>query len=228
MWWRHHHTKDGIINEMIIAVDGSAASGKGTLSKRLATHFNLAHLDTGSLYRALALQLLNDGQNTGNIDKNQAIKASSRLDFSLCKSPKIRTDRVASAASKVAAFKEVRANLLKLQRNFVNHPPYGNGAILDGRDIGSVVIPKTPIKFFIDAKLEVRAERRLKELLHVGQSAMFRSVLDELRERDQRDRNRDVAPLRAADGAKIIDTSIMDADQVFAVALGHVSKVTDI
>ncbi len=213
---------------MIIAVDGSAASGKGTLSKRLATHFNLAHLDTGSLYRALALQLLNDGQNTDNINKKQAIMASNKLDLSLCNSPKIRTDRVASAASKLAALTEVRANLIQLQRNFANYPPYGNGAVLDGRDIGSVVMPKTPIKFFIDAKLEVRAERRYKELLHVGQSAMFRCVLDEMRERDQRDRNRDVAPLRAANDAKTIDTSIMDADQVFAVALGHVKQITNI
>ena len=215
-----------MIRTMIIAVDGSAASGKGTLSKRLADHFDLAHLDTGSLYRALALQLLNTSTNADDIDENQAIRESLRLDLGLCSAPEIRTDRVASTASKVAALPEVRTNLLALQRSFANDPPHGNGAVLDGRDIGSVVLPETPIKLFIDAKLEVRAERRFKELLHAGQSAMFLNVLDDMRERDQRDRNRSVAPLKAADGAKTIDTSAMDADQVFAVALAHVKHIT--
>ena len=214
-----------MIGAMIIAVDGSAASGKGTLSRRLADHFNLAHLDTGSLFRALALQLLNTGTEIGIIDENQVIEESSRLDFGLCSVPEIRTDRVASLASKVAILPEVRANLLTLQRNFANDPPHGNGAVLDGRDIGSVVVPETPIKLFINAKLEVRAERRFKELLHAGQSVMFRDVMAEMRERDQRDRNRSVGPLRAADGAKTIDTSTMDADKVFAVALDHVKHI---
>ena len=214
-----------MIGAMIIAVDGSAASGKGTLSKRLADHFNLAHLDTGSLFRALALQLLNAGTEIDIIDENQAIEESTRLDLGLCSAPETRTDRVASLASKVAILPEVRANLLTLQRNFANDPPHGNGAVLDGRDIGSVVVPETPIKLFIDAKLEVRAERRFKELLHAGQSVMFRDVLGDMRERDQRDRNRSVAPLRAADGAKTIDTSTMDADKVFAVALDHVKHI---
>ena len=214
-----------MIGAMIIAVDGSAASGKGTLSKRLADHFNLAHLDTGSLFRALALQLLNAGTEIDIIDENQVIKESSRLDLGLCSVSEIRTDRVASLASKVAILPEVRANLLTLQRNFANDPPHGNGAVLDGRDIGSVVVPETPIKLFINAKLEVRAERRFKELLHAGQSVMFRDVLAAMRKRDQRDRNRSVAPLRAADGAKTIDTSTMDADKVFAVALDHVKHI---
>ena len=214
-----------MIGAMIIAVDGSAASGKGTLSKRLADHFNLAHLDTGSLFRALALQLLIAGAEIDIIDENQLIEESSRLDLSLCSVPEIRTDRVASLASKVAILPEVRANLLTLQRNFANDPPHGNGAVLDGRDIGSVVVPETPIKLFIDAKLEVRAERRFKELLHAGQSVTFCDVLADMRERDQRDRNRSVAPLRAADGAKTIDTSTMDADKVFAVALDHVEHI---
>ena len=214
-----------MIGAMIIAVDGSAASGKGTLSKRLADHFNLAHLDTGSLFRALALQLLIAGAEIDIIDENQLIEESSRLDLSLCSVPEIRTDRVASLASKVAILPEVRANLLTLQRNFANDPPHGNGAVLDGRDIGSVVVPETPIKLFIDARLEVRAERRFKELLHAGQSVTFCDVLADMRERDQRDRNRSVAPLRAADGAKTIDTSTMDADKVFAVALDHVEHI---
>ena len=214
-----------MIGAMIIAVDGSAASGKGTLSKRLADHFNLAHLDTGSLFRALALQLLNAGTEIDIMNENQAIEESVSLDLDLCSAPEIRTDMVASLASKVAILPEVRANLLTLQRNFANDPPHGNGAVLDGRDIGSVVVPETPIKLFIDAKLEVRAERRFKELLHAGQSVTFCDVLADMRERDQRDRNRSVAPLRAAEGAKTIDTSTMNADKVFAVALDHVKHI---
>ncbi len=211
---------------MIIAVDGSAASGKGTLAKRLARHFDLAHLDTGSLYRSLGLQLLKQGANPENIDEIQAISESQHLDFRLCDDPQIRTDEIASIASIIAPITAVRANLLKLQRDFAASPPHGKGAVLDGRDIGSVVLPDAPIKLFIDADLEVRADRRIKELLRAGQSAMFRDVLEDMRVRDQRDRERDVAPLRAVSDAKIIDTSDMDADQVFAAALDHITTVT--
>ena len=211
---------------MIIAVDGSAASGKGTLAKRLARHFDLAHLDTGSLYRALGLQLLKQGAKPENIDEIQAISESQHLDLRLCDDPQIRTDEIASIASIIAPITAVRANLLKLQRDFAASPPHGKGAVLDGRDIGSVILPDAPIKLFIDADLEVRADRRIKELLRAGQSAMFRDVLEDMRVRDQRDRERDVAPLRAVSDAKIIDTSDMDADQVFAAALDHITTVT--
>jgi cytidylate kinase len=211
---------------MIIAVDGSAASGKGTLAKRLARHFDLAHLDTGSLYRALGLQLVKQGANPENINEIQAISESQHLDLRLCDDPQIRTDEIASIASIIAPITAVRANLLKLQRDFAASPPHGQGAVLDGRDIGSVVLPDAPIKLFIDADLEVRADRRIKELLRAGQSAMFRDVLEDMRVRDQRDRERDVAPLRAVSDAKIIDTSDMDADQVFAAALDHITTVT--
>ena len=211
---------------MIIAVDGSAASGKGTLAKRLARHFDLAHLDTGSLYRALGLQLVKQGANPENIDEFQTISESQHLDLRLCDDPQIRTDEIASIASIIAPITAVRANLLKLQRDFAASPPHGQGAVLDGRDIGSVVLPDAPIKLFIDADLEVRADRRIKELLRAGQSAMFRDVLEDMRVRDQRDRERDVAPLRAVSDAKIIDTSDMDADQVFAAALDHITTVT--
>jgi cytidylate kinase len=211
---------------MIIAVDGSAASGKGTLAKRLARHFDLAHLDTGSLYRALGLQLLRQGASPENIDEVQAISESQRLDLRLCDDPQIRTDEIASIASIIAPITAVRANLLKLQRDFAARPPHGKGAVLDGRDIGSVVLPDAPIKLFIDADLEVRADRRIKELLRAGQSAMFRDVLEDMRVRDQRDRERDVAPLRAVSDARIIDTSDMDADQVFAAALDHIATIT--
>ena len=211
---------------MIIAVDGSAASGKGTLAKRLAQHFDLAHLDTGSLYRALALQALNHGVDPDKIDENQIIALSQRLDLTLCDAPEIRTDKVAAMASQVAALGAVRANFLALQRDFATTPPNGKGAVLDGRDIGSVVLPDAPVKLFIDADLEVRADRRTKELLHNGQSVMFRNVLEDMRMRDQRDRNRQIAPLVAAADAKTIDTSALDADQVFATALNYVGQMT--
>ena len=211
---------------MIIALDGSAASGKGTLAKRLAAHFDLAHLDTGSLYRSLALQLLDQGINLDNIDINQSIKESQTFDAALGSDPRIRRDSVAMMASKIAVIPEVRANLLAFQRNFAKTPPSGTGAVLDGRDIGSVVLPDAPIKFFVDADIDIRAHRRTKELQAAGQSAMFRDVLEEMKARDDRDRNRDTAPLKAATDAKIIDTSFMDADQVMAEAVAYVAEMT--
>ena len=207
---------------MIIAIDGSAASGKGTLAKRLAKHFSLSHLDTGALYRAVGLQLLNTGQDPKNIDENQFVKLCVELDITLTKSPLIRTERVAEMASLVAAVPAVRAALLDLQRQFAAAPPDPNGAILDGRDIGTVVLPDADIKFFIDANIHTRAERRTKELLQAGQSVMFRDVLSDMQERDSRDRNRSAAPLRRADDAIVIDTSKMDADDVMTLALSYI------
>ena len=208
---------------MIIAIDGSASSGKGTLAKRLAKHFGLSHLDTGALYRAVGLQLLNAGYDPKNIDENQFIKLCVELDFTLTTSPLIRTERVAEMASLVAASPVVRAALLDLQRQFAAAPPERNGAILDGRDIGTVVLPDADIKFFIDADINTRAERRTKELLQAGQSVMFRDVLLDMQERDRRDRCRSESPLRPADDAIVIDTSTMDADEVMALALSHIN-----
>ena len=207
---------------MIIAVDGSAASGKGTLAKRLAARFNLAHLDTGSLYRALGLALLQTGQTTETIDEKTASDAVSGLDLALADSPEIRTDKVAGMASVIAAMPAVRAGLVTLQRGFATHPPHGDGAVLDGRDIGSVILPDADFKFFIDAGLEVRAERRTKELQGAGQSVMFRDVLEDMRDRDRRDRERQTAPLTAAEDALIIDSSELDADGVFDRAIDHI------
>ena len=208
---------------MIIAIDGSAASGKGTLAKRLAKHFGLSHLDTGALYRAVSLQLLNDGWDSKNIDENQFVKLCAEFDITLTTSPLIRSERVAEMASFVAAVPVVRAALLNLQRQFAAAPPEPNGAILDGRDIGTVVLPDADIKFFIDANIHIRAKRRTKELLQAGQSVMFRDVLSDMQERDKRDRSRSAAPLRLADDAIVIDTSSMDADDVMALALSHIN-----
>jgi cytidylate kinase len=208
---------------MIIAIDGSAASGKGTLAKRLAKHFGLSHLDTGALYRAVGLQLLNGGKNPENIDHNQCVKSCFGLDITLTTSPLIRSEKVAEMASVVAAIPAVRAALLDLQRQFAAAPPDPNGAVLDGRDIGTMVLPNADIKFFIDADIHTRADRRTKELLQSGQSVMFRDVLIDMQERDTRDRSRSASPLRPADDAIIIDTSEMDAESVMAFALSHIT-----
>ena len=145
---------------MIIAVDGSAASGKGTLAKRLARHFDLAHLDTGGLYRALALHLMRSGITAETAEEHSAAAQIAALDLELINSPAIRDDSVAGMASVIAAMPAVRAGFLVLQRDFASHPPTGRGAVLDGRDIGSVVLPDAPVKFFVDADIEIRAERR--------------------------------------------------------------------
>ena len=208
---------------MIIAIDGSAASGKGTLAKRLARHFCLSYLDTGALYRVAGLKLLNAGQDPKNIDEYQCVKSCNELDITLTTSPLIRSEKVAEMASVVAAMPTVRAALLDLQRQFAATPPDPKGAILDGRDIGTVVLPHADFKFFIDADINTRAERRTKELLQTGQSVMFRDVLTDMQERDSRDRSRSAAPLRPADDAISIDTSGMDANDVLALALSHIT-----
>jgi cytidylate kinase len=210
---------------VIIAIDGSAASGKGTLAKGVAAEFGYDYLDTGALYRAVALSLLKAGVNSSNIDEKQAVNAASTLDLSLTQTTEIRTDEVAALASVVAAIGAVRAELLTLQRSFAATPPSGKGAVLDGRDIGTIVLPDADIKFFIDADLDIRAERRTKELLQAGQSVMFRDVLADMKARDDRDRTRSVAPLKAADDAITIDTSKTDAAAVLALVLSHVDRV---
>ena len=210
---------------MIIAIDGSAASGKGTLAKRVAAEFGYDYLDTGALYRAVALSLLKAGVNSSNIDEKQAVNTALTLDLSLTQTTEIRTDEVAALASVVAAIGAVRAELLALQRSFAAAPPSGKGAVLDGRDIGTIVLPNADMKFFIDADLDIRAERRIKELLQAGQSVMFRDVLADMKARDDRDRTRSVAPLKAADDAITIDTSKTDAAAVLGLALSHIDRV---
>jgi cytidylate kinase len=209
---------------MIIAIDGSAASGKGTLAKQLAEHLGYDYLDTGTLYRAVALSLLNDGIDEKNISESQAVKCASTLCLTLTNNPIIRSDAVANLASKVAVLESVRTKLLKLQRDFAEAPPSGKGAVLDGRDIGTIVLPNANLKFFVDADINIRAHRRTKELRQSGQSAMFRDVLADLKTRDERDRTRVASPMRAADDAITIDTSKLDASSVLALALAHISS----
>jgi len=212
---------------MIIAVDGSAASGKGTLAKRLAAHYDLAHLDTGALYRCLALHLITEGRTATNVTESEAAGAVGNIDLLMAGSAAIRTDAVAGMASVVAAMPAVRQNFVSLQRQFATQTPNRRGAVLDGRDIGSVILPDADFKFFIDADLEERARRRTKELQESGQSAMFRDVFEDMQDRDWRDRERSTAPLKAAEDALVIDTTQLDADSVFAMAASHIDGNTN-
>ena len=203
---------------MIIAIDGPAAAGKGTLARRLAQHLSLALLDTGLLYRAVALKVLH--QEDDPTDVAAAAAAARGLGPDDLEGPDLRDEAVAGAASKGAAIPAVRAALLDFQRNFANHPPAGaKGAVLDGRDIGTVVCPGADAKLFLTANLEVRAQRRLKELRDRGLEAIPSRVLHDMKERDARDAGRDVAPLEPAVDAFVCDTSDRDADEVFAAAL---------
>jgi cytidylate kinase len=202
---------------MIIAIDGPAASGKGTVARRLARHFGLAYLDTGALYRAVALSVLRAGADPS--DPETAADHARNLDPALTEDPDIRTAASGAAASKVAAVPAVRVALLAFQRGFADHPPDGRaGAVLDGRDIGTVVCPDADRKIFVIADVEIRAERRFKELLGRGEAAIYARVLEDLRERDARDGSRADAPMRQAEDAMLLDTSHLDPDQAFEAA----------
>ena len=208
---------------MIVAVDGPAASGKGTLARRLAAHLGYAHLDTGKLYRAVGHAGLAAGQDPE--DAAAATRAAKSLRIESLGDPALLGDAAAAAASKVAAIPCVRAALLRFQQDFAQNPPDGAaGAVLDGRDIGTVVCPGAEATLFVTAEVAVRAERRHKELIGRGQPSIYAQVLQDLKERDARDSNRAVAPLRPARDAKILDTSALDPDAVFAAALAYIEK----
>jgi CMP/dCMP kinase len=206
------------LEPFVVAIDGPAASGKGTLARRLAERFGFAHLDTGILYRATALGVL-DAQGDP-ADPATAEAAARRLDLSSLADARLRGQAVAAAASTVAAHPTVRRLLLAFQRDFAVNPPApapglaAKGAVLDGRDIGSVVCPRADLKLFLTADLHARADRRAKELRGRGAPAIYESVLQDLMERDARDSERRAAPLVAAPDAKIIDTTTLDADAV--------------
>jgi CMP/dCMP kinase len=210
---------------MIIAVDGPAAAGKGTLARRLALVLNLAYLDTGTLYRAVGLSVLRAGGDPA--DEATAVEAAENLDRGILEDPELRGDAAANAASKVAAIPAVRKELLAFQRDFAANPPPGKtGAIIDGRDIGTVVFPKADVKLFVTASAEARAERRLKELQARGIEAIYATVLQDMKERDARDQARAVAPLVPAKDAHILDTTDLDADEAFEQALAIVDPST--
>ncbi len=206
---------------VIIAIDGPAAAGKGTLARRLAEHFGLAILDTGLLYRAVGMKLVRNGQDTDDpATAAAAALAAETLTAQDLEADDLRIDAAADAASRVSAFPAVRAALLEFQRSFAANPPDGaKGAVLDGRDIGTIVCPDADHKLFVTASAEVRAERRFKELRERGLDVIHGRVLDDMKERDTRDSQRTVSPLEPAKDAFLLDTSDLDADQAFAAAL---------
>lgn len=199
---------------MIIAVDGPAASGKGTLAKRLAAHLGLPHLDTGLLYRAVARTLLDRG--AGLDDAEAAAEAAARLDAAGLDEARLRGAAMGEAASRVSLHPKVRNALLDLQRAFAHRP---GGAVLDGRDIGTVICPGAQVKLFVTAAPEVRAERRFREAQARGEAVDYGTVLADIQARDARDSGRALAPLVPAADAQLLDTTHLDIDAAFRAAL---------
>jgi CMP/dCMP kinase len=201
-------------NPIVIAVDGPAASGKGTIARALARHYGLPHMDTGMLYRAVALTMFRfGGDPASEFEAVRACEGTAQVDPS---DPDLRTEIVGSIASRISAYPGVRAALLERQRAFAAQP---SGAVLDGRDIGTVIAPDATAKLFVTASAEVRARRRVAELLARGIQAHLPDVLIDIRARDERDSGRAAAPLKQANDADLLDTSEMDIDQAIAAAL---------
>ena len=195
-----------------IAIDGPAAAGKGTISKAVATHFMMAHLDTGLLYRAVGAQV---------IAGSDPLKVAQSLQAEDLQRPGLRTAEVAQAASQVAVMADVRAELLEFQRRFARRD---GGAVLDGRDIGTVILPDAEVKLFVTADATIRAQRRYKELLEGGFTTSFEQVLSDVLVRDTRDRGRATAPMVVAADAVVIDTSDMSMETAIAAAISAVQK----
>ena len=199
---------------MIIAIDGPAASGKGTLAKRIAVHYGLRHLDTGALYRAVARDTLAHG---GDLtDASAAATAASRLDVTTLGDPALRSPGLGEAASIVARHADVRAVLLRYQRDFARGEP---GAVIDGRDIGTVICPDADVKLFVTATPEERARRRFLELAQNGTKIEESAVLADIKARDERDRTRGASPLRQAEDAVLLDTTNLAIDAAFRAAI---------
>jgi cytidylate kinase len=207
---------------MIIAIDGPAASGKGTLGKRIAQHYGLAHLDTGLLYRAVAYDLIHAGRPL--TDEAEAAIAARKLDIESLDDEKLRGAEMGSAASRVAAYPAVRAALVQLQRAYAARP---EGAVLDGRDIGTVICPAADVKLFVTATPEERANRRFKELSGRGDQITYDEVLADIRARDERDTSRAVSPLKQAEDARLLDTTKMDIDAAFQAAVAIIDAAAN-
>jgi cytidylate kinase len=197
----------------VIAIDGPAASGKGTLAKRLALHYGLPHMDTGLLYRAVARALLDAGAELS--DETAATAAAGAIDARGLADPRLRERVMGAAASRVSSYPGVRAALLEVQRGFAAQPA---GAVLDGRDIGTVVCPTATVKLYVTATAEERARRRHAELISRGERADLEAILDDIRQRDHRDSTRSLAPLKPAADASVLDTTKLDPDAAFCAA----------
>lgn len=209
---------------MIIAIDGPAAAGKGTLARRVAAHLGYAYLDTGAIYRAVALKLLKAGDAPSNTEK--AVAAARSLSMDDINTTELRTEQVGEAASKVAAIAPVRQALIDFQRNFAQNPPGGApGTVLDGRDTGTVICPQADLKLFVFASPEARANRRFLELQANGDPRSKAEVLAGLLARDARDAGRIQAPMRPADDAHLLDTTNLSIDDTFAAALAILRSV---
>ncbi len=215
------------MSHIVIAIDGPAASGKGTLARKLADHLGYSYLDTGALYRAVGKAVLDAG---GDPDiESDAMDAAQKLASSLkpedLQDPALRNDAIGQAASKVGKFAGARTALLQFQKDFAAHPSKGvKGVVLDGRDIGTVICPDADVKLFVTASTEVRSKRRFSELTAKGINTSLEAVLADMKERDARDSGRDTAPLKPADDAHILDTSDMDAQKTMDAALSIIQK----
>ncbi len=210
---------------MIVAIDGPAGAGKGTIARKLADAYRLAYLDTGALYRAVARDALAAGVPVdGAAEHDEALAdIAARIDVGTLADPKLRTEATGVAASMVARLQPVRAALLELQRRFAHEPPAGFvGAVLDGRDIGTVVCPDADVKIFLTASPEARAARRVAQLREAGQPVDEAAVLKEILDRDSRDRQRAAAPMKEARDATLLDTTSLDIDAAFEAARGLV------
>ena len=205
---------------MIIAIDGPAASGKGTLGKQLAAHYGLRHLDTGLIYRAVAKAVLDAGHRLDDVVR--AADAARSLDPAKFDETILKSHRIGEAASIVSAIPEVRAALLAFQREFGRTPP---GAVLDGRDIGTVIFPDADTKIYVTATAEVRARRRALELNSAGSGVDEAEVLADIRRRDERDTSRTAAPLKPAPDAYLLDTTLLDIDAAVRAAIDIVEAV---
>ncbi|MGD9838376.1 MAG: (d)CMP kinase [Afipia sp.] len=205
---------------MIIAIDGPAASGKGTLGKRLAHHYHFRHLDTGVIYRAVAKAVLDMGADLN--DEAAAVAAAMELDPEKFGDPILKTQAIGDGASVVSAFPRVREVLVSFQRQFAAEPP---GAVLDGRDIGTVICPDADVKIFVVADPVVRARRRTLEARARGEQADEAAVLADILKRDERDQNRAAAPLRRADDAHVLDNSKLDIEAGVQAAIAIVEAV---
>lgn len=204
---------------MIIAIDGPAAAGKGTLAERIARHYRLPYLDTGLLYRAIGREMAEQGLDPDDAAAAGAVAAA--LDPTRLADPELRGHAAGELASRVAVHPAVRAALLDFQRRFAARP---GGAVLDGRDIGTAIVPEADIKIYVTASPEVRARRRTDELLKKGREVEFSRILDEIRERDKRDSGRAVAPLRQAPDAALLDTTDKDIETAFRAAVDIIEK----
>ena len=208
---------------MIITIDGPSGVGKGTLSKHLAKHFNLHYLDTGKIYRTVALKCIEKGIHFNNI--NQVTTIAKSINHTMIFDNRLRYESIAQIASRIASHNSVRKALLKLQKNFCK-PPFGKkiGVVLDGRDTGTVICPKAKYKFFLKADTELRAQRRFQELRCIQTNVIYKDVLDDLIRRDNQDYYRTVSPLMDSENTVTIDSSYLNAKQVFQKAIFFVKK----